>query len=808
MERSCRLFSLQTIILVVVVSIATSDRITLGQGTSTASRMQNVVRKFVQQTGMDLVGLGSWIGTGNYRDVLTSNSPLTASDHDLRLVLPQNVGADEAAAKWKSARQQLIRFVNEEFKGDAGKVLEKTNLYAPNQVMAAVEDAEDATRVFVKYGDVPNLGYHGKVDTTSASKYAEGLYGDGAKAWTQGYEREAGKRFYNVKGNVFTSNTSYLHTVEGTPSFTSQTTANTARQWIEHAADCFDKDDGKAVGKYLERIERDLSKSRTLVGIGIDDAFQAEVRSLSAQLKNNPASLTFVKDRVAQVLQRASVEASILSKFESSSKAQRAVMQFLLGAIQGGDELGRKILELAAKIPIDKLIEAIAAAIAAKELGIALGEEDYSRAIAGLQLGLDPFVIGILAQITHQALESAKDAGVALVANRQDCEDLMAGILSGGAFEAEGRSYTHEQLFNKFKSESEIKDFVLARAKEAAARDLGNETAKVDAKVAEAKYEKCYPQILSVWTARRERLEAEYLALLDELVNTPVVLSYAPLPLTIDQKTQTAVAKVTISETREDAAKLSRMKEIGRILTGQQPTVYAFYSWTPAGKEGATQTQRTFEYEKPGFYSVEVTRTWVSEARGENAPKSLAKRIETKQGMDIEVKGREADGAYEGTLEFESIRLINAAGETTTIDTKKIEPGRIKIRLDIADGKAAIKLTAPGNDDQIAFMKLSGSHTSEKNSIFLEKIDQYDLGNNQGTAVIRKLEMSFTGKLSEADLVTGSWKFYLAAEVPSANANETEAGFVHASGKWTVKRLEPPTKDIKAPSSTQKSNKK
>lgn len=53
---------------------------------STAVRMQNVVRKFVQQTGNDVVEPGSWIRGGRYRDVLTVGNAVVASDHDLRLL--------------------------------------------------------------------------------------------------------------------------------------------------------------------------------------------------------------------------------------------------------------------------------------------------------------------------------------------------------------------------------------------------------------------------------------------------------------------------------------------------------------------------------------------------------------------------------------------------------------------------------------------------------------------------------------------------------------------------------------------------
>lgn len=800
----------QSFVVLLVVSCLVSRELA-AQPASTASRMQNVVRKFVLETKMDVVGLGSWIGSGNYRDVLTSNLPAKASDHDLRLVirppLGKEIGMDEAAAKWKSARKDLVRLIREEFKEDANMVLAKTNLYAPNQVMAAVEDAQDAGQVFIKYRQVPNLGYLGDINSKTVTKHAEGLFGEGAQAWTQAYESKAGKFFYKVKDEVFTSGASYLHSIEGTPKVTAKGACNTALQWIEHSLEAITTDNGRDVAKYLERIDRDLTKSKELFGATVDDAFRAEAKALSAQLKSNPASLTFVRDRVIQVLERSSVESAILSKFDSSSKTQKAILNVLLAGIQEGDDLGKKILALAQKVPISTIIEAMAAAYSAYELGMAYTEEDYLRAIAGLKLAIDPFVIGPLAQIVYQSIESAKESGAAFVGNRQDCGDLMAGIFEGGNFEAEGRSYTHEQLFAKFKSEEEVRSFVMARAKEASSRELGKSNDEYDAKIAEAKFNKCFPNILRVWQAKRERLEAEYLSLFDQLVNSPIILSYAPVPLTVDPKTQKAVALVSIQETKENADVEARMKQIGFALTKEYPTIYCFYTWSPAGKAAKSTSQQIYEYDAPGFYEVEVTRTWVSHLNGKGAPAAIAKdlRIPTTQGIDIEVQGREVDGDYEGTLQFESIRLVNAKGENTTIDATKIEAGKIKVRLKIEAGKASIVMTAPGANDRPVSMKLSGIYSLGKNTLLVDKVETADLG-----LASKKLETSFSGKPVQADFVKGTWKFYLAAEVPAIDETTgkevgMEMAFAHASGNWTVKRLPPPPKTPKPNAPAQKS---
>lgn len=790
MQWLTKFLTARLLLILAFVSIALLPNTSGAQ--STAARMQNVVRKFVQQTGNDVVGLGSWIRGGQYRDVLTINNVAQASDHDLRLLIPQNLGPEEAASRWRTGRQQLIRLVNEEFGQDAKLVLQKTNLYPPSQLVAAVEDADDATRLFVRQNQVPNLGYSKQVTSDIPAKFTEGLYGDGAKAWTQAYESNAGMRFYNVKGNVFTSGTQYLHTIEGEARFTSTGVANTARQWIEHAAECMETSDAKGLGKYLERVERDLTKSRALIGVAADETWKTEMRTLAAQLKSSPSSLNILGERVTQVLQRASMESAILARVEGSSATQKAALRAILAAIQGGDDLGRKILELSGKIPIDKLMEAVMAAVAAREMGIALGEDDYAKAIAALGFAIDPFFIGLLAQITHQSLEAAKDAGTSFVANRQDCEDLMAGIFTGGAFEAEGRSYSHDQLFEHFKSDEQIRSFVMARAKEASARDLGKKAEEIDDDVAQGKFDKCYPCIASVWNARRERLKAEYRSLLEDVAVAPITLNYTPAPLNIDPETAKATARVAVVEAKEVAAKMNRMKKIATELTGAFPSLYYYYNWSTGAKATNNQEQKLYDYESPGFYTVEVTRHLVSKAQGQKDSVSLGDyRSEVTQGIDVVVEGRKADGTYEGTFTFNAVRLVNAKGESTELDMTKVKVlSEVKLKLVIQGETSTMNLSVPNADGGAVFVKLSGEFTSEKNEASLKKMVSYDLQ----SPGIRKFEMSAQGRLTESDSVTGTFKVYIAAEVPSEKEGETEMGFVHASGKWTAKLKEDPTK--------------
>ncbi len=783
--------------LVAIFYLATAGHL-WGQVPSTAIRMQKVIRQFVKDSGHEIVGVGSWITGGNYRDILDTNNLITASDHDLRLILSNGTKTEEAIAKWKTVRSQLTMYIRNEFRSEADLVLVKTNLYAPNQAMIAIEDVEDARAFFVKYNEVPNLGYHGPVTLDAAKKHAEGLYGHGAKAWTQSYERSAGKRFYRAQGQVFTSGTQFLHEMEETALSTPAGATNTARQWIDHALESMVKEDGRSVGKHLERLERDIAKSKVLLGMSVDEAFRTEAKTLAAQLKNNPASLNYVRDRVKQLLQRSSVETAILSRFEGSSKTQQAMLRLLLGAIQGGEEAGKKLLELANKVPVATIMDALARLFSAYEMGIAYEKADYLKALAAMHMQLDPFAIGILAEITYQCIESAKDAGVTWVANRQNCEDLMQGIYAGGNFEAEGTAITDDELFLRYKNEEEFKEFVMKRAEEASKRNLGKKNDEYDAKVAEAKFAKCYPSISAVWKARRERLAAEYNQLFQELNASPIVLVHAPTPLSVDSVTKKATATVMVIESKEDAAKMARMKKLAYELTNQIPTLHCYYAWSPHGKETSDTQKRIFEYSQPGFYTVEVKRIWNSKGHGTSPPEGLNGKGESSQGIDIEVQGRETDGDYEGFLAFDSIRLINQEGVTTTIDPKNIEANRVKVKLKLQGEAASLVLSTPGLEGEEASVKLSGKLSRNTTGLLIDKIESYKLD----SALIRKIEISFDGKLSESDLVKGNWKIYIAAESKSDTTEEKESGFFHAAGTWSVKKIE--TKEKPKPSSTQR----
>jgi hypothetical protein len=58
------------------------------QDSSTAARMQEVLKQFVREAGYQVIGVGSWMtGTGYQPGI---------SDHDMRLLMPKGTSIEEA----------------------------------------------------------------------------------------------------------------------------------------------------------------------------------------------------------------------------------------------------------------------------------------------------------------------------------------------------------------------------------------------------------------------------------------------------------------------------------------------------------------------------------------------------------------------------------------------------------------------------------------------------------------------------------------------------------------------------------------
>ncbi|MCX7599780.1 MAG: hypothetical protein N2512_13065 [Armatimonadetes bacterium] len=610
----------------------------LGQDASLALRMQGVVKKFVQDTGMQIIGLGSWISGKGY---VTG-----VSDHDLRLLMPPGTSPEAAQKTWAAAQQQLRELIKREFGGEAPKVLSRTNLYPPTQLMRGVLNPEDAMERFIKYRRVPNLGYTGAVTSSTPARFAEGMYGVGAETYVQAYERQAGKLFYRHQGKVFTGMTDLTHLKEGLAQYTVRGTANTAGQWTVHLVEALQSGNAKTVLKYLERLERDLVKCRDLAQLGTDTALRRQLRTLIGQLRANPRALNAVSASVSQVARRAAMEAALLSRYDRAGTMQRAFVRLALDGLDVKNALGEAMEKVFARlpsVPVETVAHGVITYFSVVNSSRALGEGDALSAVA--EAGL-PFVSlgpGLLMQLTAAIIEGTKEAGYDFVAGRQDAFDLLEGIFT--TFGREGlsdRRYSLDQLVENIETEEHLAAFVRARAVEAATRGEG-EGRVHDAGVAEAIYNRCFPVILRAWRARREVLATEFFDLLDFLSQTGVVLVCQP-DAVVDLGSSKEV-KVTVTALPIDQSvgyAMERLRRILRVLLGSAsgPYVNVHNTWTEGGVEGSQGNERVYTYTAPGRYQVRLDREISIGAAGVPKDCPFIRAVKQFAVVEIEVKGK------------------------------------------------------------------------------------------------------------------------------------------------------------------------
>lgn len=609
------------------------------QDTSMALRMQGVVKRFVQETGMQVIGLGSWISGKGY---VTG-----VSDHDLRLLMPPGTNPETAQKMWASAQQHLRELIKQEFGGQAGKVLSRTNLYPPTQLMRGVLNPEDAMERFIRYKRVPNLGYTGPVTASTPARFAEGMYGVGAGTYVQAYERQAGKLFYSHQGKVYTGMTDLAHLEEGLARYTLRGTANTAGQWAAHLAEALGSGNAKTVLKYLERLEQDLVKSRDLARLGTDTALRRQIRTLIGQLRANPRVLNSVQASVSQVARRAAMEAALLSRYDRAGVMQRAFVRLALDGLDAKNALGGAIEKVFAQlpsVPAETVAHGLITYFAVVNSSRTLGEGNVVNAVAEAGLPLVGLAPGLLMQLTAAIIEGTKEAGYDFVAGRQDAFDLIEGIFT--AFGREGtsdRRYTLDQLVENLETEEQLSAFVMARAAEAATRESG-EGQVHDAGIAEAIYNRCFPVILRAWRARREMLATEFFDLVDALSESGLILTCQPAAIVdLGSSKEVNVTVTVLPMDGKAGEKMERMRQILRILlgSGARPYVNVHNTWSEGGQEGSQGNSHVYTYTAPGRYHVRLNQEISIGAAGVPRDCPFIRSIQHFAVVEVEVKGKQ-----------------------------------------------------------------------------------------------------------------------------------------------------------------------
>lgn len=306
-------------------------------------RMQKVLAQFVGTTGLSVLGVGSWISGKTFNP--------KSSDFDMRLVLGGEGTPQQRLARWQQAQGQMRDLIRKEFGRDAANILARTNLYPPNQLMQGVQNAGDAFERFQQLNRVPNLAHTGPVTPATPAKYAEGLYGAGSQTYVQGYERAAGRLFYNNNGKCVTGLSELVHLGEGAPLCTAAGSANTAGQGAVHGLEELKAGRGDKVLKYLNRLQTDLIKSRSLSGLPVDEAFRARLKAIGDKLTKAQGNLSGLADEVGTVLRHARSEAALLKGFADAGPLRRAYMRVMLDGLSLKNQVGQALEKVMQKVP-------------------------------------------------------------------------------------------------------------------------------------------------------------------------------------------------------------------------------------------------------------------------------------------------------------------------------------------------------------------------------------------------------------------------------------------------------------------------
>ena len=541
MVRVLRVFFLGIVLLVPVIGQA--------QDESTAKIIMQLMLQDppLLKDGSILVGSGSWVTGKNYIDPIAK--PLvSASDHDMRLLMPKGTDVVEAKRVYAQVRNELeSRIVKHFGAAKADAVLKTTTLYPPEQVMYGVTSEADAELVIRSLGfQSPNLG----------DQAVEGLYGRGRRAFVRSYETSKGRAFYK-SGKSMTSGRADILPQDTYTGFSQSTVFGAAANvdgFIGKTMDGLAAGDARVVAKQIERIEASLMKAQGLSGL--DRTQSAAFKKLLADMKKNPDLFIHdpkVMQQLSEYARQAKLKANLLRNFKHANSADKQLIKTMIADIDGSAS-GGKFAQMFKDVPMDKIGTALNVAFTAYTAYIIHGkyqdgDVDGALRTAGVSaafktLGLGP---GVIALMANTMIDQAKGLGLAFysdfmqsVTATQSCDDLLAGM-----FTVRGREHnipdasvipvSIEQLVRDYHRLEDVQPFVEAlvrkRALQASQRGFGPVTEGLsDSQVADQLVKNCVPYVLMRWHMERLRLETEFLSRYVMFQDATLVLQVDPEP--------------------------------------------------------------------------------------------------------------------------------------------------------------------------------------------------------------------------------------------------------------------------------------
>lgn len=583
-----------------------STKIAFTQDASTKDSVKSVVKGVLsnqKNPKLQMIGLGSWISGGNYKDPLNPNFKVP-SDHDLRIVVPKGTPDDEAIALWKSARENLKQSVLQKFGPEKGqKILETINVYPPDQLVKGVSSSSEAEKLLLnKYGTNPNL----------ADGPIEGLFKESSQGWKQAYEAKKGRAFYYdpKTGNVVTTSPDLIHLEEGYGKITMGGMAETADDWIEHLDEALKKKDPLAVKKYLERLDDSLKKSKDLARISHDDYLSRLIDKIDDGADELSDELVAEINRGVKQAKFESKALNVLSK-GGFDKYGRIIAGILDRNNAKWARFRNALGTIADNVPMDTLLQGVFVAFDSYQSYEAYKdgnyEDAYRQAFAAAlsNVGLS---VAIPAALTNAIIEDAKENGYILMVSRQDCEGLLVGecnmIGRTSVLEQEDKVFTTE--FEKIIADKDPKteaqfDAVFGpiihyNARKCADRGFGGVvTDFADSKVGDACWARCSKVLKDKWNKSRVGKIAELSAMGEqfkqEFLDGEVNISYEPDPITLPEDpkaTQQVDVKFAADYSGNQTYMAELFKSMQEIIAKKAPnytlTGVVTYKWFAEGQ--------------------------------------------------------------------------------------------------------------------------------------------------------------------------------------------------------------------------------
>ena len=625
-----------------------------------ADMIEGVIEDLISTSGtpdMEIIGQGSYIKKSGFRDPLLGGS----SDFDMRLRLKNaNVSPEEAARRWVDVQNRIRQTVQNKFGNmtfivngkpvnAAQAILQKINVYPPQQMMKGVASKAEAFALFKKYGVVPNLGYGaGSVTDDILEEAAEGIWGSGAVI--QEMEKGArGKRWFtdgttNKDGTkkVLTGSPGEIHAEEGIGGITAQERANVAKQVAEKTSNALGSDPD-LVKKNLTRLQRYLKQAKILAGVK-PSANDAMIDSLVKELeKLEGEALEKAIASKAGAIERALLDAWTDSHLlEQIATKPGALNRALYGGMlesSGKWASVRGLLndaEFKAFAKRQAFMAAIVLVWEAPELYRKASKEGLTSAatyatatLIAASMPLAAHLISMAAMwIAEQMVDYVAGYGYDAIIQTQDCRDLLAGLYTVYGREAQVLKenlprpstevqdlrayYCQNAKFSDAQMSANLSTLVQAHAENACTR-YEDYKASTDANAAVALFNKCFPMLQRLLMLEKQSAAYEARSLIQQLKGLEVGPYYDKSEAVLAKGK--ATVRVTAPFTTDPGTLETDLTAILRCLDrgDKNPGVYYSYKWyagpaqagdKPLETTNGKRNARSYNFDKAGTQKV------------------------------------------------------------------------------------------------------------------------------------------------------------------------------------------------------------